>query len=229
MAWGKHCWLRFRSILHRRQSRPSGAPDPNLAAKPHYKSAAQTLRRSRWHRYRWWRHGRDRVAVLIDGGLREHTAEFGFPRMRWLAVDFTLPPLGLGSHHRHSGAVELDIEHGNRGPRGMGRSNCRARFIACCWQAPISAPIASAVRSTALVVTSNPASSFICSRPWSKGASCRLWPASGARPATSSCFLIQVDIGRGTGRDGSADTGSRDARPPRLPRPVRMVFARNPR
>ena len=75
---------------------------------------------------------------------------------------------------------------------GIGRSHCRARLVSSCWRAAMSAPIASAVRSTALVVTARPASSFICWRPWSNGASepttdnMRRTPGDRSRCSTSS-------------------------------------------
>jgi hypothetical protein len=34
--------------------------------------------------------------------------------MGGLTVDFARPTLSLGAHHGHAGAIELDIEHGNR-------------------------------------------------------------------------------------------------------------------
>src|SRR5713226_10461533 len=95
--------------------------------------------------------GRERVAnskaFLVIAGLGKDASQFDFPGTRGLAVDFSRPTFGRGAHHGYAGAVELDIEHGNGGTMGMGRSNCRARFISACWRAAMSAPIASAVRS----------------------------------------------------------------------------------
>ena len=51
----------------------------------------------------------------------------------------------------------------------------RETYWSVTWRAAISSPIASAVRSTALVVTSRSARSFSCWRPCSKGAS---WPTT---------------------------------------------------
>src|SRR5580704_16242924 len=69
-----------------------------------------------------------------------------------------------------------------RGPSGIGKFNCIAcgNWLRCCTS--ISAPMASAVRSTALVVTDKPASNFTCWRPCAKGSS---WPTAASHAAHS--------------------------------------------
>src|SRR5437899_11348545 len=57
---------------------------------------------------------------------------------------------------------------GISGPRTVGSSSCSARCLSACSPAAISPPMASAWRSTALVVTCNPASASSCSRPCAK-------------------------------------------------------------
>src|SRR5277367_203438 len=44
----------------------------------------------------------DGIALFVPLGLREHAAEFDFPRMSRLAVRLAFPSLRLFLHHRHA-------------------------------------------------------------------------------------------------------------------------------
>ena len=70
----------------------------------------------------------NRKALLVPAGLCKDASQFDFPGMSGLTVDFARPSLGLGAHHGYASAIEFDIEHGNGGAMGIGRSHCRARL-----------------------------------------------------------------------------------------------------
>src|ERR1035438_212580 len=55
----------------------------------------------------------NRKAFLVPAGLGKDAAQFDFPGMSRLTVDFARPTFGLGAHHGYAGAIELDIDHGN--------------------------------------------------------------------------------------------------------------------
>jgi len=78
-----------------------------------------------------------------------------------------------------------------------GRSNCRALWISACSRWAISAPMASAVRSTDLVVTSKPARSCSCSRPRFEGGFLPYQSLHAAHPGRKlRIFDVQFDIHR---------------------------------
>ena len=56
----------------------------------------------------------DRLALLIPGGLREHTPQLDLPCMSWLALGLAWPTHRLFLHYGNSGPVHLHIQDGNR-------------------------------------------------------------------------------------------------------------------
>ena len=108
----------------------------------------------------------DGVALLVPRGLGEHASQLDFPRVGRLAVGLAFPALRLFLHHRYSGPIHLHIQDGNRLADHHGQIQLDGSLdLPLLAGARCRSPIASAVRSTALVVTSRPASSFICWRP----------------------------------------------------------------
>src|ERR1039457_2814790 len=97
----------------------------------------------------------DGVAFLVPFRLREHTSQLGLPRVGRLSLRLARSAYGFFFYYWHSRAVHLHIQDWNRTIGG--RSNCMARWISSCSRAAISSPIASAFRSTALVLTSRSA------------------------------------------------------------------------
>jgi hypothetical protein len=85
--------------------------------------------------------------------------------MRWLAVGFAFASFGFLLHYRYAGPVHLYIQNRNRLADNDRQVQLEALRISHCSPAAMSAPIASAVRSTDLAVTSGPARTLICSRP----------------------------------------------------------------
>ena len=121
----------------------------------------------------------------------------GRPRVSFLTTGTAVPSIctyriGIGS------------------PTITGRSNCMARWISSCWRAARSSPIASALRSTALVLTSRSARTLICSRPWSNGAAAPTTATCGARRARPPCPPHPALHRQGTVPDDNASTGNRD-------------------
>ena len=53
----------------------------------------------------------DRVAVVVDGGLGEHTRKLDLAGTSPPIGSFAGPACGLGRHHRHPGAVDGDVQH----------------------------------------------------------------------------------------------------------------------
>ena len=107
----------------------------------------------------------DSIAFTVPSRLREHTAQLGLPRMGRLAFGLALPAHGSFFTTGTPVPSTCVYKTGIGSPTMIGKSNCMARWISACCRAAISSPIASAVRSTALVVTSRSASSFNCWRP----------------------------------------------------------------
>jgi hypothetical protein len=68
----------------------------------------------------------NRIAFLIVCGLCENTPELGSPGVSGLPGYLALPTLGFGLHHRHAGAVHLDVEAGIGSAASMGKSSCMA-------------------------------------------------------------------------------------------------------
>src|ERR1019366_4777716 len=91
----------------------------------------------------------DRPAFLVHGGLREHAAELA------------LAGAGAPSISTYIFGIFFF--------ETTGRTSCLARAISCWSRWAICVPMASAVRSMALAVTSKPASSFIGSHPGANG------------------------------------------------------------
>lgn len=56
----------------------------------------------------------NRVAFLVPGGLGEHATQLDFAGMGRLTVGFAFAACGLFLHYRHSGAVHLHVQNGNR-------------------------------------------------------------------------------------------------------------------
>jgi hypothetical protein len=115
--------------------------------------------------------------------------------MPGLTVGLALPTQSLFLHHRNSAPVHLHIQDGNRFA-GDDRQIQLQSFLDLFLLA--LGDIASdglGKRSTDLVVTSNPASNCICSRPRSKGAS---WPTTTCMRRTPGgklrIFDVQFDI-----------------------------------
>jgi hypothetical protein len=104
-------------------------------------------------------------------------------------------------------------------PSTIGRSNCMARWISSCSRCAMSPPIASAVRSTALVVTSKPARVCICCGRDRTVRPIPPPPTCAARRARPRCPAHPIPHRRETVPGGNASTGSRDnifaPRPPR--------------
>ncbi len=102
----------------------------------------------------------NRVAFFIPGRLGEDASHFDLPRMSWLTVGFALATLGFFLHHRHAGPVHLHTQNRNGLADDDGQVQLAALWISRCSPVAMSAPIASAVRSTDLAVTSRPARTF---------------------------------------------------------------------
>src|ERR1700677_3815370 len=56
----------------------------------------------------------DGEALLVVGGLGEHTSQLDFPRMGWLTVRLALAAYSFLLDHWHSGPIHFDIENRNR-------------------------------------------------------------------------------------------------------------------
>src|ERR1700723_873407 len=53
-------------------------------------------------------------ALLVVGGLGEHTSQLDLPRMGWLPVRLRLAAYGFLLDHRYSGPIHFDIKNRNR-------------------------------------------------------------------------------------------------------------------
>ena len=106
------------------------------------------------------------VAFFVPPGLSKDASQFDFARLGRLAVGLAFAPLSLFLHHRHSCAVHLHIQKRNRLTHDDRKIQLDG-FVdfALFALGDVGAPMASAVRSTDLAVTSTLARSFICSRP----------------------------------------------------------------
>src|ERR1035438_10315893 len=150
-------------------------------------------------------------AFLIPSGLRKHASQLGLPG--GAGCPSVLPARPSVSFFTTGTPVPSSWIYttGIGFPITMGSANCVARWISSCSRRAMSAPIASAVRSTASVVTSRSASSFICWRPWSKGASCPTMACMRRTPGEVSVSSMSSSTSAGNWPVGSASTGSRDA------------------
>jgi len=114
-------------------------------------------------------------------------------------------PRGFRCHRFTYTERESSVPQSSAGPTAW------PSWISACWRAAMSS-MASAMRSTVLVVTSRPARSFRCRCPRIEGAS---WPTRACMrrtPGEDPDGRCPVRHRRGIVRDGSVRTGITDAR-----------------
>ncbi len=54
------------------------------------------------------------ITFLVPSRLRKHAAQFDLASVGGLAIGFSLAPIGLFLHHRHTGSVHLHVQDRNR-------------------------------------------------------------------------------------------------------------------
>src|SRR6266481_2964085 len=106
----------------------------------------------------------DWIALLIPPRLAEDASQFDFPSMGRLARALALPTDRLFLHHRDTRPIHLHVQDAHRLADNHGQLQLEGFLDLRLFAPAISAPMASAVRSTDLVVTSRPARTLICSR-----------------------------------------------------------------
>jgi len=133
-----------------------------------------------------------RASVLVGSGLCEHTSEFDLAGVGRLALDFAAAIFGLGLHDRYGRAIHFDVEEGHCGSAHLGQFQLLGAANRGLLASFDIVADGLAWRSTALAVTSIPASNSSCSRPCSKLVSLpttailRRTPGEYAVPTTSS-------------------------------------------
>ena len=127
--------------------------------------ACQTLPPFQGHLPRWSSRDPEWHSLLRPRWSGNHTSQFDLPGVGWLSCRFAGTSQRFLLHHRHTRPSICTYRIGIGSPLTSGKSNCMPLWISACSRRAISSPIASAVRSTALVVTSKLARSFICCRP----------------------------------------------------------------
>jgi hypothetical protein len=105
------------------------------------------------------------VAFLIPGSLSEYTSQLGFARVCRLPVHLSLASGGLLLHDRHPGAVHLHVEDGYWVADHDGQVQLDSALDLVLFSPGDIAADGLRCALHRLVVTSKPASTFICSRP----------------------------------------------------------------
>jgi hypothetical protein len=136
-------------------------PDPGrtMPIEPKSKFSASQSQPRTWRSFVGYR-----PPIVIDAALGEHAAEFDLRGARRLALGFAATACRFRLLCRGARAIHFDLED-RHGESIRPQAVPVAWRIAACSRWAMSAPMASAWRSTALVMTSKPASSWSCVQP----------------------------------------------------------------